>query len=133
MRSLHVLTRKEDLDPAHVADTVVIVLAVLFATSTIVTALEHGVREVIPAINETAARAQAAHYPAGRAVLAGGHRANRIAGLTPYAPLALVDFGLHDKPLIYTTTNARSPCDRPRTHATFTWLPCSMPRPSPRK
>lgn len=105
MRSLHVLTRKEDLDPAHIADKIVIVLDVLFATSTIVTALEHGAREVIPAINETEARAEAIRYPAGSAVVAGEHRANRIAGFAPYAPLALASFGLDGKHLIYATTN----------------------------
>lgn len=105
MRSLHVLTRKEDLDPTQIAEKTVVVLDVLFATSTIVTALEHGAHEVIPAVNETAARAQALQYPAGSAVLAGERQANRISGFAPYAPLALADFGLQDKHLIYTTTN----------------------------
>jgi 2-phosphosulfolactate phosphatase len=105
MRSLHILTRKEDLDPAQIADKIVIVLDVLFATSTIVTALEHGVREVIPAVNETAARAQAVHYPAGSTVLAGEHGANLIPGFAPYAPLALTELDLRNKHLIYATTN----------------------------
>ncbi len=105
MRSLHVLTRKEDLDPRQIADKIVIVLDVLFATSTIVTALEHGAREVIPAVDEAAARAQARQYPPGSTVLAGEHHANRIAGFAPYAPLALADSGLEGKHLIYTTTN----------------------------
>jgi 2-phosphosulfolactate phosphatase len=105
MQSLHVLTRKEDLDSAQIADQVVIVLDVLFATSTIVTALEHGACEVIPAVDESAARALASRYPAGSCLLAGEKRAEPIAGFAPYAPKALARHGLEGKRLIYSTTN----------------------------
>jgi 2-phosphosulfolactate phosphatase len=39
---VHVVLRKEDIDPARLDGCVVIVLDILFATTTIVTALEAG-------------------------------------------------------------------------------------------
>src|SRR5262249_38617000 len=51
MPTLHVLLKKEDLDPALIAGRVVIVLDILFATSTMVTALAQGVEAVWPALN----------------------------------------------------------------------------------
>ena len=53
---VHVLGRKEDLDTVRVPGKVAIVLDVLFATSTIVTAVAHGALGVIPARDEAAAR-----------------------------------------------------------------------------
>ena len=57
---LHVLTRKEELDDVRVAGRIVVVLDILFASTTMVTALAHGAIEVIPVADEAAARAAAA-------------------------------------------------------------------------
>ena len=46
---VHVLTRKEEVDTVRLPGKVVIVLDVLFATSTIANALAHGARAVTPA------------------------------------------------------------------------------------
>ena len=56
---VHVLFRRQDLDMVKLEGKVVIVLDVLFATSTMVTALAHGATEVIPTLNEDHARAEA--------------------------------------------------------------------------
>ena len=49
MARIHVLARKEELDGERLPGKVVVVLDVLFATSSIVTALAHGATEVVPA------------------------------------------------------------------------------------
>jgi 2-phosphosulfolactate phosphatase len=51
MPKIHVLLKKEELDAQRLEDKVVVVLDILFATSSIVTALAHGATEVIPAID----------------------------------------------------------------------------------
>ena len=61
---IHVLTRKEELDTVRMAGKVVVVLDILFATTTMVAALAHGAVEVVPVMDETAAKALIA---AGRA------------------------------------------------------------------
>src|SRR3972149_3441928 len=69
---IHVLTKKEELDTVRLADKVAVVLDVLFATSTMVTALAHGATAVVPALDEAAARAAAARHAPGSFVMAGG-------------------------------------------------------------
>ena len=56
---VHVLLRKEDFNADRLTANVVVVLDILFATTTIVTALANGATEVIPAIDEHDARAKA--------------------------------------------------------------------------
>ena len=51
MPSLHVLLRKEDLQPVHLEDRIVIVLDILFATSTMVHAFWAGVEGIWPALD----------------------------------------------------------------------------------
>ena len=84
---------------------VVIVLDILFATSTIVTAMANGVKRVIPALDGDAARAEATRHAPGSFVLAGELNAITLEGMAPPAPLALLEHGVRDKTLIYSTTN----------------------------
>ena len=102
---IHVLGRKEDLDAGRAAGKVVIVLDVLFATSTIVNALAHGAASVIPALDEKAARAEAERHPPGSFVLSGELYAETLPGFESPAPLALVASGVTRKHVIYSTTN----------------------------
>ena len=55
MSKLHVLLKKEELDAQRLPDKVVVVLDVLFATTSIVTALAHGASEVVPTLDREAA------------------------------------------------------------------------------
>ncbi len=105
MQKLHVITHKEELDPRRLSDKVVVVLDVLFATSTMVTALRHGAADVTPVIDEAAARAQALKCTDGACVLAGEWHRERIPGFAHYAPLALLEHGVAGKRVIYATTN----------------------------
>ena len=58
-RRVHVLTKKEELDAERLPGKVVIVLDVLFATTTIAAALAAGAAEVVPALDAEGARAEA--------------------------------------------------------------------------
>ena len=102
---VHVLFRKEDLDGMRLAGKVVIVLDILFATSTIVTAFAHGATEVIPTLDEWGARAKAAELPEGSFIAAGELNAITLDGFAPPTPLALLEHGLRGKTLVYSTTN----------------------------
>src|ERR671937_668837 len=102
---VHVLTRKEELDSVRVAGKVVVVIDVLFATTTMVAALAHGALEVIPVLDEAAARAEDARRGAGSCILAGELYAETLPGFVHPAPLALIEHGVKDRSVIYSTTN----------------------------
>lgn len=102
---IHVLGRKEDVDAVRLPGKVVIVLDVLFATSTIVAALGHGAASVIPTVDEAAARAEGGRHAPGACVLAGELYADTLPGFAPPTPLALLAHGVTDKHVVYSTTN----------------------------
>jgi len=105
MPKLHVLLKKEELDGQLLPGKVVIVLDVLFATTSIAAALAHGATEVIPTLDGDEARAVAARRPAGSFVLAGEFGAETLPGFAHPTPLALLDLSLSGRSLIYSTTN----------------------------
>ena len=102
---VHVLYRKEDLDHEKLEGKVAIVLDVLFATSTIITAMANGVTQVIPTLDEAGARAEAQKHPAGSYVLAGELYAETLPGFASPTPLALLEQQIAGRTLIYSTTN----------------------------
>ncbi|HZM34672.1 MAG TPA: 2-phosphosulfolactate phosphatase [Burkholderiales bacterium] len=103
---VHVLTRKEELDGIRVGGKVVVVLDILFATTTMVTALAHGAREILPVLDEAAARAQASQFPdSNPCVLAGELYAEVLPGFAHPAPLSLLEHGVDGKTVVYSTTN----------------------------
>lgn len=105
MSKIHVLLKKEELDHERLVDKVVIVLDVLFATSTIITALHHGAADVMPVEDEAAARRAADQLHHGSYVLAGELYAETIPGFASPTPLALLNENLANRRLIYSTTN----------------------------
>ena len=100
---VHVLTKKEELDSVRLPGKVVVVLDIIFATTTMVAALAHGAKEIVPVLDEKAARACAGDYPG--CVLSGELYAETLPGFAHPAPLALVEHGVKDKSVIYSTTN----------------------------
>jgi 2-phosphosulfolactate phosphatase len=102
---IHVLLRKEDFNPERLTANVVVVLDILFATTTIVTALANGASEVIPAIDEHDARAKAKDFPPHSVILSGEKMIHAIEGFVSPLPLALTEIGVGGKRLIYSTTN----------------------------
>jgi 2-phosphosulfolactate phosphatase len=102
---IHVLTKKEELDTVRVPGKVVIVLDILFATTTMVAALAHGAAEILPVLDEAAARARAKELPDGSYVLCGELHALTLAGFAHPAPLALLEHGVRGKSVVHSTTN----------------------------
>lgn len=105
MAKIHVLLKKEELDRERLPGKTVIVLDVLFATSSIVTVLANGAAEVIPLLDGAAARAEAARRVPGSFVLSGELDAVTLEGFCHPTPLALLREDLRGKPLLYCTTN----------------------------
>ena len=103
MPKLHVLFKKEDLDRTRLKDKVVIVLDVLFATSTIVHAFAQGVDRIWPARDAGDAVRIAANLQTP--MLAGEYLAEGLPGFGPSTPLALAETGLQGSTLVYATTN----------------------------
>jgi 2-phosphosulfolactate phosphatase len=102
---IHVLLKKEELDAQRLPGKTVVVLDILFATSSIVAALAHGAAEVIPTLDGAAAQAEAAHHPSGSCVLSGELNAETIPGFVHPTPLHLLAENLQGKTLVYSTTN----------------------------
>jgi 2-phosphosulfolactate phosphatase len=100
---VHVLTKKEELDSVRLPGKVVVVLDIIFATTTMVAALAHGAKEIVPVLDEKAARACAGDYPG--CVLSGELYAETLPGFAHPAPLALLKHGVEGKSVIYSTTN----------------------------
>lgn len=104
MPPLHVLMHKDELEPGRVAGAVVVVLDVLFATSTIATALHNGATEVHPVMDADEALALGERLGDG-CVMAGEKNALPIPGFASALPLSLLQAGLEGKRLVYSTTN----------------------------
>ena len=102
---IHVLLKKEELDSQRLPGKIVVVLDVLFATSSIVTALAHGATEVVPTLDGEAALAEARGRPPGSYVLSGELNALTLTGFAHPTPLALLGEELANRSLVYSTTN----------------------------
>lgn len=103
--TVHVLFRKEELDPERARGKIIIVVDVLFATTSIVAALEAGAAAVYPARNPDEALALSERPALRKALLAGEADFRFIDGFLQPTPLALsrhIDSG---DDLIYATTN----------------------------
>ncbi|HUW36246.1 MAG TPA: 2-phosphosulfolactate phosphatase [Rhodocyclaceae bacterium] len=105
MAKIHVLLKKEELDSERLEGKVVVVLDILFATSSIVTALAHGAAEVIPAQDGAGALAEAGRHAEGSYLLSGELNAMTLAGFVHPTPLALLREDVAGRKLIYSTTN----------------------------
>ena len=105
MQKVHVLLTKEELDHQRLEGRVVIVLDVLFATTSALTALQAGASAVIPTLDAEHARSIAASLAPARTVLSGELDAETLPGFVHPTPLALLRQDLQDRILIYSTTN----------------------------
>lgn len=114
MSKIHVLLKKEELDNERLANKVVVVLDILFATSSIVAALAHGAAEVVPTPDGAAAEAEAARRPGGSYLLAGELNAETLPGFAHPMPLALLQEEISGRSLIYSTTNGTVALDKSR-------------------
>lgn len=102
--TLHVLSRREDIEPDRLIGRVVVVIDVLFATSTIVRVLAAGAASIYPACDEADARAAAGERKG--ALLAGEYLAHTLPDWLPPTPLALAKrVAGHGGDVVYCTTN----------------------------
>lgn len=102
---VHVLTKREELDGVRLDGKVVVVLDILFATTTMAAILAHGAQAVVPVRDESAARARHASLPPGTCMLSGELMAETLPGFAHPAPLALIEHGVGGKTVVYSTTN----------------------------
>jgi len=102
---IHVLLKKEELDGQRLPGKIVIVLDILFATSSIVAAVANGAQEVLPLLDGEAALGESRKRKAGSFVLSGELNAVTLEGFCHPTPLALVGEGVAGKSVIYCTTN----------------------------
>lgn len=102
---VHVLLKKEELDTERLTGKVVVVLDVLFATSSIVAALAAGARRVVPSLDRESCLAAAEGEPEGSYVLSGELNAQTLQGFAAPSPLALMAEPLRGRTLFYATTN----------------------------
>lgn len=100
---LHLLTRKEDLHPHRLAGKVVVVFDVLFATTSLVTALANGAKEAWPVPDAAAARERARHLD--QPIVSGELNADTLPGFVDPTPQALLAAGVANHSLVYATTN----------------------------
>jgi 2-phosphosulfolactate phosphatase len=114
MARLHVLFNKDHVDQKRIAGKVVIVIDVVFATTSIATALEHGAREIVPALDENDATQEASRRAEGTFVLAGELEAVTLPGFVDSWPGALALQPLDGKSLIYSTSNGTVALNRVR-------------------
>ncbi len=103
MPSLHVLLKKEDLNPAYLHERVLIVLDILFATSTMVHAFAAGIEAIWPALNSDDANRVA--EAVGDCIRSGEYLAEHLPGFAPAMPLLLGREPLRGRKLVYCTTN----------------------------
>lgn len=102
---IHVLFRKEDLDPVRIAGKTIVVVDVLFATTSIIAALGCGASAVHPARDQEEARSLSQHGGLESAVLAGESNFQFIDGFVQPTPIALCRHIAPRDTLIYATTN----------------------------
>jgi 2-phosphosulfolactate phosphatase len=105
VRKIHVLLKKEELDDQRLPGKVVVVLDILFATTSIVAVLAHGAKEVLPFIHGADAQAAAKDRAPASFVLSGEFNAETLAGFAHPTPLALLQENVKNKTLLYATTN----------------------------
>ena len=102
---IHVLTTKADIEKEKLDDKIVIVLDILFATSSIVAAMANGCHEVIPSPDSENALLKSKLPEYEGYLLSGELNAETLDGFIHPTPLALISSGIRDNGLIYCTTN----------------------------
>ncbi|HEX9811634.1 MAG TPA: 2-phosphosulfolactate phosphatase [Burkholderiales bacterium] len=105
MPKIHVLLKKEELDNQRLEGKVVVVLDILFATTSIVAAIANGAKEVVPLPDGKAALAEAEKRKKGTYILSGELNADTLPGFCHPTPLALLRENVAGRAVLYCTTN----------------------------
>lgn len=104
--NIHVLTRKEEIEEAHLVrgSKIAVAVDVLLATTTIAACLEKGAVQVIPAATQREALEHAASLAPESYILAGEEQALPIEGFVYPGPISL-SAKARGKTVILVTTN----------------------------
>src|SRR4029078_5808268 len=88
MTKIHLLIKKEDIDEEKIADgnKIAVVLDILLATTTIVSALKDGAKDVIPVLHIKEAIELANQYQQDECILAGELDAKPLDGFVYPSP-----------------------------------------------
>lgn len=105
MRKIHVLTRKEEIDPTKIVNCTAVIIDVLLATTTIAALLSHGAKEVIPVMDQMEAHEIAKSLPVDSYILSGESGGYKIDGFINPDPVELINMNLTGKTAIISTTN----------------------------
>jgi len=94
------------VNAGNIAGTPVLVIDVLRATTTMITALAHGAKAILPAASADDALKLAQNLERGSVLLAGERRSERIPGFAlGNSPLEMTADAVAGKTLVMTTTN----------------------------
>jgi 2-phosphosulfolactate phosphatase len=106
MTKIHLLMKKEDIREEKIVEgnKVVVVLDILLATTTIVSALKDGAKDVIPVLDRNEAIELAKEYHQDECILAGELDAKPIDGFVYPSP-TIIKETINGKTLILSTTN----------------------------
>ncbi len=94
------------LGPKALAGRTALVIDVIRASTTMLTALANGARTIIPCLSPEEARQRLQDYPPGEALLGGERRAQRLPGFAlGNSPLEYTEERVKGKTILFTTTN----------------------------
>ena len=102
---VHVLTNKAEILNEKLNDKVVIVLDILFATTSIVSAFANGCNQVVPMPDSRSALEISKLSKFKDYLLSGELNADTLEGFSHPTPMAIIASGINDRGLIYCTTN----------------------------
>ena len=105
MNKLHVLTNKSELKKEQLHDKIVIVLDILIATTSIVTAMANGCKQIIPVRNYEQALTLQNNPSYQSYKFSGELNAETLSGFIQPTPIALLKSGMENCHLVYCTTN----------------------------
>ena len=105
MNKLHVLTNKSELKKEQLQDKVIIVLDILIATTSIVTAMANGCKQIVPVRNYEEALFLQKHPDYQNHKFSGELNADTLSGFIQPTPIALLKSGMDNCHLVYCTTN----------------------------
>jgi len=103
MPSIHLLTRKEEIDKNKISNVNVVVVDTLLATTTISMLFEHGAENIYPVSTREEAMDIKAHHPG--ALLIGEYLGYEIDGFLKPDPVELIKAGVSGKTIIFLSTN----------------------------
>jgi 2-phosphosulfolactate phosphatase len=103
MGKIHVVTRKEEMDPLKMEGKIAVVFDVLLATSAITTVLHHGAVSVIPVLDAAHAQRWANLLNNEEYILAGEYEGKTIEGFLDPNPSSLKEAAAGKKVILSTT------------------------------